>query len=152
MLSKMREMLKSQKGFTLIELITVIVILGVILGIGLPKYAKMQAQSEYDSDVATLRNFAKAAEVYWASTPGAKSPVSVDTLDGAGLFDKTTVLKRQKGSGTASVRNSGQDTMSKKKYEVTIDATTGMTSNKDSEKPTDGIPDWIETIIGDRPK
>ena len=153
MLSKVRKVLKSQKGFTLIELITVIVILGVILGIGLPKYAKMQAQSEYDSDVATLRNFAKAAEVYWASTPGATSPVSVDTLDSAGLFDKTTVLKRQKAaSGTASVRNSSQETMSKKKYNVAIDATTGMTSNADSETPKDGVPDWIETIIGDRPK
>ena len=45
--SKVGKTLHSQKGFTLVELMVVLIILGVILGIGVPKYAKVQAQAEY---------------------------------------------------------------------------------------------------------
>ncbi|NLO76837.1 MAG: prepilin-type N-terminal cleavage/methylation domain-containing protein, partial [Clostridia bacterium] len=67
MLTKLTKILKSQKGFTLIELMTVLIILGVILGIGVPRYLQVQAKAEWEADVSTIRNFAKAAETYAAS-------------------------------------------------------------------------------------
>ena len=45
MLTKLTKILKSQKGFTLIELMTVLIILGVILGIGVPRYLQVQAKA-----------------------------------------------------------------------------------------------------------
>lgn len=150
MLNKMRKVLKSEKGFTLIELITVIVILGVILGIGLPKYAKMQAQSEYDSDVTTLRNIEKAAEFYYATHIGSGTSVKFSNITSDGLFDANTVLKRVKdASTTASLRNAAKTAISGDSA-ITINADTGTASFTDTT-PADGINDWMNTLIGVRP-
>ena len=67
MFSKIRKMLKKQDGFTLIELMTVLIILGVILGIGVPKYIQVQNQAKHDADVATLESMARIAETYAVS-------------------------------------------------------------------------------------
>jgi prepilin-type N-terminal cleavage/methylation domain-containing protein len=64
MLSKIRKRLLGEKGFTLVELMTVLVILGIILGIGAPKYLRIQSQAEWDADAAMIKSFAKAAEMY----------------------------------------------------------------------------------------
>ncbi len=144
MLSKMRKMLKSQKGFTLIELITVIVILGVILGIGLPRYAKMQARSEWDSDVATLQNFLKAAEVYYAMDNTASETVTAAQLGTANLFDQNTVLKRN-----ATGRNTTNATMST--VQVTLDPATGAIALSGAANIDTAINTWMQTYIGTRP-
>lgn len=70
MLTKIRKALNNKKGFTLIELITVLVILGIILLIGIPRYMKYQERARWDADASTIKQFAKAAEVYAASHEG----------------------------------------------------------------------------------
>ena len=52
---KTKKGLNNMGGFTLIELMVVLIIMGVILSIGMPKYARIQAQAEYDGDVAMIR-------------------------------------------------------------------------------------------------
>ncbi|NMB01143.1 MAG: prepilin-type N-terminal cleavage/methylation domain-containing protein, partial [Firmicutes bacterium] len=42
MLNKIRKILKQQEGFTLVELMIVVVILGIISGIGIQQYGKVQ--------------------------------------------------------------------------------------------------------------
>lgn len=54
------------KGFTLIELMVVLVILGIILAIGGPQYAKIKNQAEYDADRAIIEGLARSAEMYAA--------------------------------------------------------------------------------------
>lgn len=61
--------LKSREGFTLIELITVIILLGIVLGIGIPKYTMMQAQAEWEADVVTLQNLEKATNLCILNNP-----------------------------------------------------------------------------------
>lgn len=96
MLGKMRKMLKSREGFTLIELITVLVILAVIMAIGIPKYMQLQAQSEWDTDKATITSFAKVAEVYSAQNNHDAS-VTISELTTAKLIDPNTVINRDTG-------------------------------------------------------
>lgn len=117
-LEKHKKYLIEKKGFTLIEVITVIVLLGVVLAIGLPRYSVIRAQSEWESDVVTLNNMEKAAEMYYLlekeegfpSGPGGvisdyTSPsgeiitvveVNPTMLESLGLFDKGVALKRMR--------------------------------------------------------
>jgi len=109
MLTKLTKILKSQKGFTLIELMTVLIILGVILGIGVPRYLQVQAKAEWEADVSTIRNFAKAAETYAASINEYNKAVTIDQLIEAGLIDGEIVLNRKNsGSSNTSVKNKGE--------------------------------------------
>ena len=107
MLTKLTKILKSQKGFTLIELMTVLIILGVILGVGVPRYLQVQAKAEWEADVSTIRNFAKAAETYAASINEYNQEVTIQDLIDAGLIDGEIVLNR-KNSGNTSVKNKGE--------------------------------------------
>ena len=49
MLRKIRKMLKHQEGFTLVELMIVVVILGILAGVGIQQYGNVQAKAEINS-------------------------------------------------------------------------------------------------------
>jgi prepilin-type N-terminal cleavage/methylation domain-containing protein len=156
-----RKVLKNREGFTLVELITVIILLGVILGIGVPKYATLQAQSEWDADLATLQSMEKAAEIWYAlykDRPGADATVDIDELHDDQLFDKNTKLKRLRmAAGTKSERRTTSlDAVNSQIGvfpTVTIDPATGNTvwEDDDINFGGDGVNDWINEIIGLRP-
>ena len=158
-------MLKNQKGFTLIEMITVIVVLGIILGIGLPRYAIMQAQAEWDADVATLQNFGKMAEVLYAVDKTAGTPVTdaegtfvlmwAEFLHKAGLFDGGTVLNRiREGLKTGEDDNfkSIRNTEKLPLYtEVVGDPEHDVCVQINPETGKVRWDDWYEWFIGKRP-
>jgi len=109
MLGRINKMLRNQKGFTLIELMTVLIILGVILGIGVPKYLQVQAKAEWEADASTIRNFAKAAETYVSSTNEFNQPVTIQDLIDAGLVAEEIVLNRvNSGTANKSKKNKGE--------------------------------------------
>ncbi|HSJ16305.1 MAG TPA: prepilin-type N-terminal cleavage/methylation domain-containing protein [Longimicrobiales bacterium] len=58
-------MTKKRSGFTLIELMIVIVIIGIIAGIALPKLAKTREKAYFKSVVYDLRNLATQQELYF---------------------------------------------------------------------------------------
>jgi len=161
MLNKLRKTLKSKEGFTLIELITVIVVLAIILGIGIPRYAKIQAQSEWDADVSTLKNLEKAAELYYARNSltlpedaSGNVTISIGDIVTAGQFDGTTALKRKDDGGTPpkSVRNTGSpETLgtTHSAVNITVAASTGKVVYTGG---ADGANGWMINIIGERPE
>ncbi|MGI6749074.1 MAG: type IV pilin protein [Atribacter sp.] len=55
---------KGEEGFTLIELIVVIAILGFLLAIAIPRYNTSRARAAVNASAANLKNLANAIELY----------------------------------------------------------------------------------------
>lgn len=90
MLKKIRQILKTQEGFTLVELMIVVVILGILAGIGIQQYGRVQERAREGVNDANLKMIANAVRLY--QTMEGKDPgISGDEgalgteLDGYGI-------------------------------------------------------------------
>ena len=93
MLIKMNKM-RDEKGFTLIELMIVIAIIGILAAIAIPQFSAYRKRSYNASANADLRNAATAQEAYFVDESTYSS--AVGPLQGAsyGLYttDNVTVI------------------------------------------------------------
>ena len=63
MLKKLRKMLKKQEGFTLVELMIVVVILGILAGIGVQQYGNIQQRAKKAADDANRKVLTNATNM-----------------------------------------------------------------------------------------
>jgi type IV pilus assembly protein PilA len=82
-------MFRSQKGFTLIELMIVVVIIGILAAIAIPNFIAMQNRAKEGSTKANMHTLQLAAEDYGVQNDGAYAAVMdathiVPSLPGAG--------------------------------------------------------------------
>jgi prepilin-type N-terminal cleavage/methylation domain-containing protein len=69
---------KGEEGFTLIELIVVIAILGFLLAIAIPRYNTARAKAAVNASAANLKNLANAIELYTTEKNTTVYPVDSD--------------------------------------------------------------------------
>jgi type II secretion system protein G len=76
----MLKMKKNQKGFTLIEVLLVVVILGILAAVALPRFMTTKAETELNTCRANLSAINSAAEEYHFKNDAYPS-VGTDGLD-----------------------------------------------------------------------
>ena len=69
-------MVRSQKGFTIIELVVVIVILGILAAVAFPKFQNLSTEAQQAVVNATGGAVKSAAIILFAKNQGSKSPVA----------------------------------------------------------------------------
>jgi prepilin-type N-terminal cleavage/methylation domain-containing protein len=81
MLSFWHRKMRNQRGFTLIELMIVVAIIGILTAIAFPLYANIQARARVAKAQADARTLASAVVVYSAHT--GSLPAALDDLTSA---------------------------------------------------------------------
>ena len=69
---------KNDKGFTMIELVAVLAIMGIIGALLVPSFNTMVDKAKLTTDIATVKTLQRTAEVYKAET--GSFPISIDIL------------------------------------------------------------------------
>ena len=84
----LRGIKKNQKGFTLVELMVVVVIIGILVAIAIPVYNSVQKKAKDTADEANIRVIKGAIQMYLANEGD-------DTGLAGGVDDKHILVKKQ---------------------------------------------------------
>ena len=118
-------MLRSQKGFTLIELMIVVVIIGILAAIAIPNFIAMQNRAKEGSTKANMHTMQLAAEDYGVQNDG----VYAATLDGTHIGNLLPANYKNPFSGGTGSGAAWEDRAT---FVAAPTATSGISSYSDS--------------------
>lgn len=106
---KRKMLLKNEKGFTLIEIIAVLVILGILAAVAIPKFINLQKDSrEKAQEGALAAGASQLAMAYASDLLGSRNSASANvwsygTVTGIKMGDFTASITGACGTGSSSV-------------------------------------------------
>jgi prepilin-type N-terminal cleavage/methylation domain-containing protein len=122
LLKKIRKLLKQQEGFTLVELMIVVVILGILSGIGVQQYANVQQRAKDAADDANRKVLTNATNMWLILGPG---------LDEEDVDDEGVYKVQESDLWPQYLDEWPVNPLTEEKYTVTVTVTT-------AEDPTTG--------------
>lgn len=107
---------RKRKGFTLIEMVIVITIIGILSSIAVGKYSKVQENAKLNADYATASNLATAAML---SINDGNDNIDVDSLASGGYIEYVPTPKSDK-SGKFTVAKDANNSVTVKVGDKTL--------------------------------
>ncbi|MGX1924068.1 type IV pilin protein [Vibrio sp. NH-7] len=94
---------RKAKGFTLIELMIVVAIIGVLAAVAIPAYQDYVKKSEAASALATVKALITPAELYYQENGTASAATLANLGTASGANNLGTIISSVTGSGSSAI-------------------------------------------------
>lgn len=142
---------RNKKGFTMVELIIVVAVMGVIGALLVPSYRNMATKAKISTDVSTVKTVKRLIDVYNAegNTPAIKSgdtnkTISENLFNAGYLESKTIDLQTKCELAYSSATTSSASTLKLDVSDTDIDENIKAVAGKMVTLEADSYRDWIK--------
>lgn len=141
---------KNEKGFTMVELIIVVAIMGIIGALLVPSFGNMAAKSKISTDISTTKTIKRLIDAYAAEGGDTTALTNKATIGqklfDAGYLETNTINLQTKGELTYTAAAPSSGTASLLKLNLSAATVTDANVQAVSKKmaaDTDTYGDWL---------